>query len=68
MRKFKYITSNPQVERGKPFFRGTEVFVSEVLKMLGAGKKIKEILREYPQLNEDMLREAILYAAMMVEE
>ncbi len=67
MRKLRYIVSDTEICHGKPVFKGTRVLVSDVLDLLAAGREVDEILREYPQLNEDMVREAIEYAAMLVK-
>ncbi len=67
MKKLRYIISDPEICHGKPVFKGTRVLVSDVLELLAAGKDMKEILREYQQLNEEMVREALEYAAMLVK-
>ena len=67
MEKLRYIISDPEICHGKPVFKGTRVLVSDVLELLAAGKDVEEILREYPQLNEEMVREALEYAAMLVK-
>jgi len=56
---FKWITVDPQVCHGKPVFKGTRVLVSDVLEMLSEGMTIDEILEEYPQLNKEMIFEAV---------
>jgi uncharacterized protein (DUF433 family) len=67
MKKLKYIISDPEICHGKPVFKGTRVLVSDILELLAAGKDVEEILRDYPQLNEDMVKEALEYAAMLVK-
>jgi len=51
---------------GKPVFKGTRVLVSDVLEMLSEGMTIDEILEEYPQLNKEMILEAIALAAELL--
>lgn len=38
-----------------------------VLEMLAAGETIGEILKDYPSLNRDYIRAALMYAAKTVE-
>ncbi len=59
----KYVIVDPEVCHGKPVFKGTRVLVADVLEMLAAGMSIEDVLNEYPQLNEEMVREALLLAA-----
>jgi len=59
----KYVIVDPEVCHGKPVFKGTRVLVADVLEMLAAGMSIEDVLNEYPQLNEGMVREALLLAA-----
>ena len=58
----RWITANPEICHEKPTFKGTRILVSDVLEPLATGMSIKDILREYPQLNEEMIKEAIEYA------
>ena len=63
----KRITVNPKVMVGKPVIRGTRIPVALILKMLGQGIPVKEILREYPRLEEVDIHAAMAYAARVVE-
>ena len=40
--------------------------VSDILELLASGWSISDVLQEYPQLNEDMIREAFKYAAIIL--
>ena len=64
--RFKWIVVDPKVCHGKPVFKGTRVLVSDVLEMLAEGMSINEILEEYPQLNKEMILEAIALAAELL--
>jgi len=68
MNALKRITFDPQVMGGKPCIRGLRVTVGTVVGLLGAGKKIREILKAYPYLEEEDIHEALVYAAWRVEE
>lgn len=63
----KRITVDPRVMVGKPVIRGTRIPVALILKMLGQGISIQEILQEYPRLEEADIWAAVAYAAQVVE-
>ncbi|MGD9631285.1 MAG: DUF433 domain-containing protein [Pyrinomonadaceae bacterium] len=62
------ITFDPNVMGGKPCIRGLRVTVGTIVGLLAAGKSFAEILKAYPYLEEQDLREALSYAAWRVEE
>ena len=53
---------------GKPCIRGMRVTVGTVVGLIAAGHSFEEILRAYPYLEEEDLRESLRYAAWRVEE
>lgn len=53
---------------GKPIIRGLRITVEHVLQSLSAGLKVEELLEEYPDLESDDIRAALLYAAERVNE
>jgi len=57
---------DPSVCHGKPVFRGTRILVADVLEMIASGVSIEEILEEYPQLNREMILEAITLATELL--
>ena len=57
------IEMNPDVRDGKPVIRGTRVPVELVLRKLGAGRSIEEILSDHPRLTRDDIRAAQAFAA-----
>jgi len=61
------ITVDPKVMVGKPVIHGTRIPVALILKMLGQGIPVEEILREYPRLERVDIEAAITYAAHVVE-
>ena len=63
----KRITVDSKVMLGKPVIHGTRIPVVLILKMLGQGISVEEILREYPRLEEADIEAAIAYAADVVE-
>ncbi len=53
---------------GKPCIRGLRVTVGTLVSLVAAGRCTEEILRLYPYLEADDIREALSYAAWRVEE
>ncbi len=68
MTSLKRITRDPTVMGGKPCIRGLRVPVSTVVGLLVAGHTSEEILKAYPYLEADDIREALAYAAWRVDE
>ena len=62
------ITFNTKVMGGKPCIRGLRVTVGTIVGLIAAGHSFAEILKAYPYLEEEDLREALVYAAWRVEE
>jgi uncharacterized protein (DUF433 family) len=61
------ITRDPNICHGKPVIRGLRYPVSTVLELLASGMTPEEILHDYPDLELDDLRAALLYAARLTE-
>jgi len=61
------ITRDPNICHGKPVIRGLRYPVSTVLEWLASGMTAEEILQDYPDLEMDDLRAALLYAARLSE-
>jgi uncharacterized protein (DUF433 family) len=62
----KRITFNKDVLCGKPLIRGLRISVQMILELLAKGATEQEILEDYPELEKDDLRAALLYAHHMV--
>ena len=62
------ITFDPNVMGGKPCIRGLRVTVGTIVGLVAAGHSFAEILKSYPYLEEEDVREALAYAAWRVEE
>jgi uncharacterized protein (DUF433 family) len=61
-----YIEERKEVMLGKPVFKGTRLTVEHVLRQVGAGMTIDELLDQYPTLKPEHIRAAMLYAADVV--
>jgi uncharacterized protein (DUF433 family) len=68
MTQFSRITMNPEVMGGKPCIRGLRVTVGTLVGLMASGHSNEEILKAYPYLELNDLREALAYAAWRVEE
>jgi uncharacterized protein (DUF433 family) len=54
---------NPAVMQGKPVIRGTRVPVELLLRKLGEGASVDDLMDAYPRLTPDDIRAALAYAA-----
>lgn len=61
-----YIELNPNVIRGKPVIKGTRIPVELIVRKLGEGSGIEDILDGYPHLSKEAVQAAIHYAADIV--
>lgn len=68
MQSLTRITIDPRVMGGKPCIRGLRVTVGAIVGMVASGHSESEILRLYPYLEPEDIREALAYAAWRVEE
>lgn len=68
MKNLKRITFDPKVMGGKPTIRGLRVTVGMIIGLIAAGHSKEEILKAYPYLEDEDIREALAYAAWRVEE
>jgi uncharacterized protein (DUF433 family) len=62
------ITVDPQVMGGKPCIRGMRVTVGTLVGLMASGRTEDEILKAYPYLELEDLRQALGYAAWRAEE
>jgi uncharacterized protein (DUF433 family) len=66
--KYTRITVEPNKMGGVPCIRGLRIPVSVVVGMVADGMTEEEILKDYPDLEPDDIREALRYAAEAVRE
>jgi len=66
--RFRRITVDPNKMGGVPCIRDLRIPVATVVAMIADGMTTEEILRLYPDLEEEDIREALLYAAEAVKE
>ncbi len=66
--KFQRITVNPKQMDGLPCIRGLRIPVATVVGMVADGMAEDEILKAYPDLEHEDIREALRFAAEAVRE
>ena len=57
------IEFNPRVCDGKPVIKGTRIPVSVILENVAQGKSWDTLIENYPELNKEDIRAALLYAS-----
>ena len=68
MNPLQRITLDPAVMGGKPSTRRMRLTVGTVVGLVAAGRTEEEILKAYPCLEKEDLREALAYVAWHAEE
>jgi uncharacterized protein (DUF433 family) len=68
MKQLTRITFDPHVMGGKSCIRGLRVTVGTIIGLIASGHSHHEILKLYPYLEEEDIREALAYAAWRAME
>lgn len=68
MKNFERITVDPAQMGGVPCVRHLRIPVATILRMLAGGLTEHEILSEYPDLQQDDIRECLRFAAATAME
>jgi len=63
----EYISSDPQILRGKPCVKGTRIPAALVLGYLAAGRGADTIIREFPDLTHEDVAACLDYARDLAE-
>lgn len=66
--KFTRITINPHQMNGAPCIRGLRIPVSTIVGMIAEGLSEDEILKSFPDLESEDIRESLRYAAEALRE
>ena len=66
--KFDRITVEPGKMNGQPCIRGLRITVRRVLEALAVYPNHEDLLREYPELEEEDIRQALEYAAANLDD
>ena len=62
------ITIDSEVMSGQPCIRGLRMPVPFKLKLLASGKTIVQILKDYPELEDEDLRQGLSFASWATSE
>ena len=65
---FKRITVNPNRMNGQPCIRNLPSTVRRVVEAVALYPNRKDLRREYPELEEEDIREALAYAAANLDD
>ncbi len=68
MKEFKRITFNAEIMGGQACIRGMRIPVSLIVNLVANGMSTEEILKEYPDLESDDIKEALQYASWLAKE
>ena len=66
--RYEHITISPRQMGGGPCIKGSRIPVATVVQMVSEGMIEKDILKAYPDLTVQDIREALGYAAEAVAE
>ena len=58
---FDRITIDPNMMQGRPCVRGMRITVSLVVKLLANGMSENEVLHNYPDLDEQDIRQCLMF-------
>ena len=67
VQELRRITVNPAVMGGKPCIRGMRVTVGMIVEAVEAGRSTRDLLADFPYLEEEDIREALTYAARLAQ-
>lgn len=68
MHNLDRITMNPEVMSGQPCIRGTRLTVRRVLEALALYPSWNEVMAEYPDLEQEDIRQALAMAAQNLDD
>jgi uncharacterized protein (DUF433 family) len=65
---FERITFDPGIMGGRARIRGMRLTVSLVVNLVANGMSSEDIIREYPELEAEDVRQALQYASALANE
>lgn len=65
---FDRITRNPAQMNGQPCIRGMRLTIRRVLEAIAMYPDRNELFKEYPELEEEDIRQALEYAAASMDD
>ena len=67
-KKIDRITFDPQIMGGRACIRGMRVSVSVILGQIANGATVEEVLKDYPDLEAEDIKQVLAYAAWLARE
>ena len=61
------IVVDPNILVGKPVIKGTRIPVYLIIELIAGGMTIKDVLKEHPELKEEDVKAALIYASKLLE-
>ncbi|MBI2472812.1 MAG: DUF433 domain-containing protein [Planctomycetes bacterium] len=68
MKEFKRITFDSNIMGGQACIRGMRIPVSLIVNLVANGMTTNEIIREYPDIKPEDIKEALQYASWLTKE
>jgi uncharacterized protein (DUF433 family) len=68
MKEFKRITFNKEIMGGQACIRGMRIPVSLIINLVANGMTTEEIIKEYPDLEQEDIKEALQYGSWLAKE
>lgn len=68
MKGYDRITFDPHILGGRACIRGMRISVSLLVNLVANGMSVEQILKEYPLLEADDIRQALQYASVLANE
>jgi uncharacterized protein (DUF433 family) len=65
---FHRISMNPALMNGQPCLRGTRLTVRRIVELVALYTDRAELLREFPELDEEGIRQALAFAAANLDD
>jgi len=62
------ITFDQKIMGGRACIRGMRITVSQIVNLVANGMTASDVIRDYPYLEEEDIRQALRYAAQLTEE
>ena len=65
---FDRITRDPKIMNGQPCIRGMRLTVRRVLEAMATYPDRQELIKEYPELEDEDIRQALAFAAASLDD
>lgn len=66
--QFEHIIMDPKILGGKPVIKGSRISVEFILELIASGGSVKDVVQAYPHLQEEAVREAVLFASQNLRD